>query len=90
MSLKQKLVLAAASAFSTQTLADDPSKIGFVYVSPVGHGWRRNQPDQGWLAVEKHFGEAVQTTYVENVNEGADAKRPLVKQPHPSGWTASK
>ncbi|WP_150301958.1 BMP family ABC transporter substrate-binding protein [Pseudomonas profundi] len=77
MSLKQKLALAAALAFSTQVLADDPLKIGFVYVGPIGdHGWSY-QHDQGRLAVEEHFGEAVQTTYVENVNEGADAERTI-------------
>jgi simple sugar transport system substrate-binding protein len=55
--------------------AADPFKVGFVYVGPVGdHGWSY-QHDQGRLAVEKHFGDKVKTTYVENVPEGADAER---------------
>ncbi len=55
--------------------AADPLKIGFVYVGPIGdHGWTY-QHDQGRLAVEKHFGDKVKTTYVENVSEGADAER---------------
>ena len=66
---------AILTAGMTGALADDPMKVGFVYVGPVGdHGWTY-QHDQGRLAVEAHFGDAVATTYVENVNEGADAER---------------
>lgn len=55
--------------------ADDPLKVGFVYVGPIGdHGWSY-QHDQGRLAVEEHFGDRVETTFVENVSEGADAAR---------------
>ena len=47
-------------------------KVGFVYVGPIGdHGWSY-QHDLGRLAVEEHFGDKVDTTYVENVSEGAD------------------
>lgn len=56
-------------------LAEEPLKVGFVYVGPIGdHGWSY-QHDQGRLAVEEHFGDKVKTTYVENVPEGADAER---------------
>jgi len=55
--------------------AADPLKIGFVYVGPVGdHGWSY-QHDRGRLDVEKHFGDKVETTFVESVPEGADAER---------------
>ena len=55
--------------------AAEKLKIGFVYVGPIGdHGWSY-QHDQGRLAVEKHFGDKVETTYVESVPEGADAER---------------
>ena len=55
--------------------AQDPVRVGFVYVGPIGdHGWTYRH-DQGRLAVEAHFGDAVETTYVENVAEGADAER---------------
>jgi simple sugar transport system substrate-binding protein len=51
--------------------------VGFVYVGPIGdHGWSY-QHDQGRLALEKHFGDRVETTYVENVSEGADAERTI-------------
>lgn len=59
--------------------AADPMKVGFVYVGPIGdHGWSY-QHDQGRLAMEKHFGGKVKTTYVENVPEGADAERVIRK-----------
>ena len=65
--------LGLAATLSAQ--AADPFKVGFVYVGPIGdHGWSY-QHDQGRLAVEKHFGDKVKTTYVENVPEGADAER---------------
>ena len=51
------------------------TKVGFVYVGPVGdHGWTYEH-DQGRKAVEKEFGNKVKTTYVENVSEGPDAAR---------------
>lgn len=63
-----------AATLSVQA-ADDPLKVGFVYVGPIGdHGWSY-QHDQGRLAIEKQFGDKVKTTYVENVPEGADAER---------------
>lgn len=69
-----------------------PLKVGFVYVGPIGdHGWTY-QHDQGRLAVEKHFGDKVETTYVENVPEGADAERVirnLAKSGHKLIFTTS-
>ena len=51
------------------------TKVGFVYIGPVGdHGWTYEH-DRGRKAVEKAFGNRVKTTYVENVSEGPDAAR---------------
>lgn len=59
--------------------ADEPLKVGFVYVGPVGdYGWSY-QHDQGRKAVEAEFGDAVKTTFVESVPEGADAERVLTQ-----------
>ncbi|MEO0999603.1 MAG: BMP family ABC transporter substrate-binding protein, partial [Pseudomonadota bacterium] len=73
-----KSILAAAAAVALSALpaaAQDPLKVGFVYVGPVGDfGWTYEH-DQGRLAVEEHFGDAVETTFVENVAEGPDAER---------------
>ena len=55
----------------------EPLGIAFMYVGPIGDlGWSY-QHDQGRLAVEKHFGDKVKTSYVESVPEGADAERVL-------------
>lgn len=72
--------VAAAAMFTVGGVqAADPMKVGFVYVGPIGdHGWSY-QHDQGRLALEKHFGGKVETTYVENVPEGADAERVIRK-----------
>lgn len=68
-------VLGLSLVASIGAQAADPLKIGFVYVGPVGDfGWSY-QHDQGRLAVEKEFGDKVETTYVESVPEGADAER---------------
>ncbi|RLT92079.1 BMP family ABC transporter substrate-binding protein [Ketobacter sp.] len=68
-------ILAAVAGISTQAHGEEPFKVGFVYVGPIGdHGWSY-QHDQSRIALEKHFGDKVKTTYVENVPEGADAER---------------
>lgn len=55
--------------------AEEPLKVAFVYVGPVGDAGWTYAHDQGRLALEKAFGSKVKTTYVENVAEGADAER---------------
>ena len=59
--------------------ADEPLKVAFVYVGPVGDAGWTYAHDQGRLALEKALGSKVQTTYVENVPEGADAERVIRK-----------
>jgi simple sugar transport system substrate-binding protein len=57
--------------------AAEKLKIGFIYVGPVGdHGWTY-QHDQGRMAVEKEFGDKVETIFVEKVAEGPDAERAI-------------
>lgn len=59
----------------TTASAADPTKVGFVYVGPIGdHGWSYEH-NRGRLAVEEAFGNKVETTYVESVSEGPDAER---------------
>ena len=78
------LALAAALAAGGALAQDDPLKVGFIYVGPVGDfGWSY-QHDQGRLAVEEHFGDRVETTFVESVAEGADAER-VIRQLAASG-----
>ena len=66
---------ALALLCATALAADEPVKVGFVYVGPVGdHGWTYRH-DKGRQAVEKAFGDKVVTSFVESVNEGTDAER---------------
>ena len=59
--------------------ADKKTKVGFVYVGPIGdHGWSY-QHNVGRLAINNAFGDKVKTTYVESVPEGADAARVITK-----------
>jgi len=55
--------------------AAPPLKIGFVYVAPVTDAGWVHQHDEARKSVEAALGSQVQTTYVENVAEGADAER---------------
>jgi simple sugar transport system substrate-binding protein len=70
----------------------EPLKVGFVYVAPLSDaGWVR-QHEAGRLAVQGALGSAVQTRYVENVAEGADAERvirDLARQGHTLIFTPS-
>ncbi|HUF55557.1 MAG TPA: BMP family ABC transporter substrate-binding protein, partial [Thermohalobaculum sp.] len=84
--MKRILTLAAAAALfaSAAPAQDDPTKVGFVYVGPVGdHGWTY-QHEQGRLAVEEEYGDKVETTFVESVQEGPDAER-VIRQLASSG-----
>ncbi|PCJ82806.1 MAG: BMP family ABC transporter substrate-binding protein [Hyphomicrobiales bacterium] len=53
------------------------TKVGFIYLGPIGdHGWTY-QHNEGRLAVERAFGDKVETKYLENVSEGPDAARAI-------------
>lgn len=70
---------ALAAGLSTAAFADDPTKVGFVYVGPIGDGGWTYQHDQGRLAVEEAFGDDVETIYQESVPEGADSARVMTQ-----------
>ena len=75
--LKTLGAAALALALAMPAMAQDPLKVGFVYVGPIGDfGWNY-QHDQGRLAVEEHFGDKVETTYLESIPEGPDAERAI-------------
>ena len=80
MNLAKSLTIAILSiCFAIPAFASEPVKVGFIYVGPVGdHGWTYMH-DQGRLMVEAEFGSAVETSYVENVPEGADAERVITQ-----------
>jgi len=50
-------------------------KIAFAYIGPVGDGGWTFAHDNARKALEKEFGDKIQTSFVENVPESADAER---------------
>jgi len=73
------LAVATSLAFSGLSHAAEKVKVGFVYVGPIGdHGWSY-QHNKGREAIEEAFGDDVETTYVENVPEGADSERVMTQ-----------
>ncbi|WP_341367215.1 BMP family ABC transporter substrate-binding protein [Yoonia sp. BS5-3] len=81
--MTMKTLLASATLALGMTTGvqaqDDTTTVGFVYVGPVGDGGWTYEHDQGRLAVEEHFGDAVDTVFVESVPEGPDAERVMTQ-----------
>ena len=58
---------AFAAVSGVSAAVADPVKVGFVYLTnPGDHGWTYAH-EVARLDVNKHFGDKVETTYVENV-----------------------
>ncbi|WP_170478274.1 BMP family ABC transporter substrate-binding protein [Ruegeria arenilitoris] len=70
---------AIALGLATSAFAQDKTKVGFVYVGPVGDGGWTYEHDKGRQAVEQHFGDKVETVFVESVPEGPDAERVMTQ-----------
>ncbi len=82
MNLMKLLTSAALSVgLATGVMADghEKTKVGFVYVGPVGDGGWTYEHDQGRLAVEEAFGDKVETVFVESVAEGPDSERVMTQ-----------
>ncbi len=65
----------AASGATVATAASGPLKIAFAYVGPVGDGGWTFAHDNARKALEKEYGDKIQTSFVEKVAEGPDAER---------------
>ena len=77
MKLLQLLIVALSVMFFSVAHAGDKLKVGFIYVGPTGdHGWTYRH-DIGRQDVEKHFGNKVETTFIESVKYGPDAERAI-------------
>ena len=75
--LKRLLIASVFALASFSAFAADPVKVGFIYVGPIGdHGWTYRH-DIGRQQVEEHFGDQVETMYLESVSEGPDTERAL-------------
>ncbi len=66
---------AAPAASAAAPAKPEPLKIAFAYVGPVGDGGWTFAHDNARKALEKEFGDKIQTSFVENVPESADAER---------------
>ncbi len=81
--MKNRIVVAAAAvifAVAAATLAAPAAeklKVGFIYLGPVGDfGWTY-QHEVGRQGLVKALGDKIDTTYLENVNEGPDSERSI-------------
>ncbi|WP_417249556.1 BMP family ABC transporter substrate-binding protein [Celeribacter sp.] len=80
MTFKNILATSAlALGMAGGAFAQDPTKVGFIYVGPIGDGGWTYEHEQARLAVEAEFGDAVETVYQESVPEGADAERAITQ-----------
>ncbi len=75
--LKKLLIASIFILASVFPAFADKIKVGFIYVGPIGdHGWTYMH-DKGRQAVEKQFGDRVETTYIESVKYGPDSERAI-------------
>jgi basic membrane protein A len=83
---------AAIGAAPTSASAQEKLKVGFIYVGPIGDmGWSY-QHEVGRRAIEEAYKGKIDTSYLENVNEGPDAERSieqLVRAGHKLIYTTS-
>ena len=76
-SILRTLAVATLSLFLSMPAFADKLKVGFIYVGPTGdHGWTYRH-DIGRQDIEKHFGDKVETTFIESVKYGPDAERAI-------------
>lgn len=70
------LAVAASLALGASAMAQQKLKVGFIYVGPVGDfGWSY-QHDQARQAIQKQFGDKIETSYLESVPEN-DSQRSI-------------
>lgn len=67
----------SAAASASGAAKAEPLKIAFAYVGPVGDGGWTFAHDNGRKALEKEFGDKIQTSFVESIPESADAERAM-------------
>ncbi|MDW3222820.1 MAG: BMP family ABC transporter substrate-binding protein [Paracoccaceae bacterium] len=82
--MKLKTLLASAAmalGLASGAFADghEKTKVGFVFVGPIGDGGWTYEHNKGRLAVEEALGDAVETVYVESVAEGPDSERVMTE-----------
>jgi len=68
-------VAAASASAPAPAPAAQKLKVAWVYVGPVGDGGWTFAHDNARKAVEKEFGDRIETSFVESVKEGPDSER---------------
>lgn len=63
------IALLALFALATASAQDDPLKVAFIYVGPVGDYGFSYAHDLGRQALQEHFGDQIETVFVESVPE---------------------
>lgn len=85
--LRSALAMACLAGFTAVcAAAAAPLKVAFVYFGPIADGGWTYQHNLGRLALEKEFGARIETTYIENVPETADAER-VIRQLAAKGYS---
>jgi basic membrane protein A len=94
--MKRFMIAAAAAGLAVAAIAtasaQEKLKVGYIYVGPVGDMGYSYQHDVGRRDVEAKFKDKVDTSFLENVNEGPDAERSieqLVRAGHKLIFTTS-
>src|SRR5436305_1640488 len=93
--MKKFMIAAAAVGLAMGAIsasAQEKLKVGFIYVGPVGDMGYSYQHDVGRKDLEAKFKDKVDTSFLENVNEGPDAERSieqLVRTGHKLIFTTS-
>lgn len=83
--MKRRTLLATGAASATMAalgmpaLAQDKTKVGFIFVGPVADGGWSGQHDKARREMEAHFAGKVETVYQENVPEGPDSENAMTQ-----------
>jgi basic membrane protein A len=79
------MVLPACAGTGGTSKTGEPYKVAFIYIGPPGDlGWTYEH-DRARKALEAALGDKIETTYIENIEEGPDASR-VIRQYAQEGY----
>ncbi len=70
---------ALALGLASAALAQDPTKVGFIYVGPKNDGGWSQHHHEAAMEMAAHFGDKVEVLEQESVPEGPDAERAMTQ-----------
>jgi len=77
--IKVSTIITAFFGFFLSTANANPMKVCYAFNGPIGEwGWNYQQ-ELGRQHIQNHFGDKVETIFIEGVGEGADAERAIRK-----------